>query len=781
MSDVFISYSRKNSPFARKLIKRLTKANKDFWVDWEDIPLTSEWWQEIKEGIEKADNFVFIMSPFSRESIVCNLEVDYALSLGKRIVPIIYQKCDSREDYKLITDEKLLHGFELIEKQTIDDATKKRLEQRNPLSVANNNWQHLGEINWLDFRKEDYFDTTFENLIKIVETDLEYVKAHTRYLTRALEWIDKNQRTDLLLFGDEIAPAEEWLIKAERYTADAEGKTEKDIVNPELQDIQRDYIEKSRQEDTRRKQLARSAQASIVILAIVLIFGFIGATFIVSQTQGQVIEGQSTLGAVNTLVSDAFVTVTQASIAQDISIRFANSMLEQSSNSDVQLLRINNLIEDYPDESLAYQALGLFFAGELDFEEALINFNRAIELDPQRVEAYISRGNIYRKQENYEAAIDDYSQAIELDSQNSDAYNNRGQIYTDLRDYQAALADFNQAIRFEPQFAGAYSNRGTVHRDQGDYQAAIDDYSQAIELSPQFSEYYNNRGTAYSDQGDYQTAIDDHSQAIELSPQYKDAYVNRGIAYTHIDDYEAAIIDYDQAIEIDSEYVAGYYNRGRAYYNLGNYDAALADFEQAIRFNPQLAKAYNNRGLIYKNQGIYETAITDFDMAIELDPLYAEAYNNRGTSYLDMQNFEEALADFDSAIELNPEYIIAYFNRGTIHLNTGNFEAAIENFSDAIDLNPSFSEAYVNRGLAYLSRSGATNIDDLELALSDASTGIELENTQAYLVSGMVNYFLANYANSLSDFEMYEALGGILADGILPLRDEAQRIVNESE
>jgi hypothetical protein len=41
MSDVFISYSRKNSAFARRLIDKLNLTGKDAWVDWEGIPLTA--------------------------------------------------------------------------------------------------------------------------------------------------------------------------------------------------------------------------------------------------------------------------------------------------------------------------------------------------------------------------------------------------------------------------------------------------------------------------------------------------------------------------------------------------------------------------------------------------------------------------------------------------------------------------------------------------------------------------------------------------------------------
>jgi hypothetical protein len=57
MADVFISYSRKDQAFVYQLHSALAKLNRGTWVDWEDIPRTSKWLDEIYDGIEKADIF----------------------------------------------------------------------------------------------------------------------------------------------------------------------------------------------------------------------------------------------------------------------------------------------------------------------------------------------------------------------------------------------------------------------------------------------------------------------------------------------------------------------------------------------------------------------------------------------------------------------------------------------------------------------------------------------------------------------------------------------------
>jgi hypothetical protein len=40
MTDVFISYSRKDTPFVRALEAELEKDGREVWVDWQDIPPT---------------------------------------------------------------------------------------------------------------------------------------------------------------------------------------------------------------------------------------------------------------------------------------------------------------------------------------------------------------------------------------------------------------------------------------------------------------------------------------------------------------------------------------------------------------------------------------------------------------------------------------------------------------------------------------------------------------------------------------------------------------------
>ena len=63
MTDVFISYSRRDKVFTQKLVDTLKAANRDVWADWDSIPAASDWDAEIKEGIEKTNTVLFVLSP----------------------------------------------------------------------------------------------------------------------------------------------------------------------------------------------------------------------------------------------------------------------------------------------------------------------------------------------------------------------------------------------------------------------------------------------------------------------------------------------------------------------------------------------------------------------------------------------------------------------------------------------------------------------------------------------------------------------------------------------
>jgi len=52
------------------------------------------WWSEIQKGIARANNFVVVLSPASMASPICQMEIEYARQLHKRIIPVLHADYD---------------------------------------------------------------------------------------------------------------------------------------------------------------------------------------------------------------------------------------------------------------------------------------------------------------------------------------------------------------------------------------------------------------------------------------------------------------------------------------------------------------------------------------------------------------------------------------------------------------------------------------------------------------------------------------------------------------
>jgi WD40 repeat protein len=228
MSDVFISYSRKDSEFVRTLNEALENSKRETWVDWEGIAKGTEWWKEIEEGIEGADTFVFVISPDSVASEVCQKEINHAKNYNKQILPIVYRDAD-----KLLKKENSAH-------------------------------QAISSHNWLFFRETDDFEKSFKELIDALNLDIAHVKGHTRLLVRALEWNNKGRKGDVLLRGEELNNAENWL----KAGVDKE---------PKPIELQQHFIQKS------RKQEIIILWSLLVGTSVVLITVFGGTIFALNK------------------------------------------------------------------------------------------------------------------------------------------------------------------------------------------------------------------------------------------------------------------------------------------------------------------------------------------------------------------------------------------------------------------------------------------------------------------------------------------------------------------
>jgi hypothetical protein len=89
MAQIFISYSRKDIGFARKLAGDLEKAGYEVWWDLTDLRGGDDWPRVIPAAIESSQYVIVVLSPNSAISDWVEKEYTHALSLHKKIIPIM--------------------------------------------------------------------------------------------------------------------------------------------------------------------------------------------------------------------------------------------------------------------------------------------------------------------------------------------------------------------------------------------------------------------------------------------------------------------------------------------------------------------------------------------------------------------------------------------------------------------------------------------------------------------------------------------------------------------
>ena len=94
MQKIFVSYSRKDIDFARKLAGDLEKAGYDVWWDISDLRGGDDWVRTIPTAIETSQFVLVVLSPNSVASEWVEKEYTQALGLRKKIIPVMFESCN---------------------------------------------------------------------------------------------------------------------------------------------------------------------------------------------------------------------------------------------------------------------------------------------------------------------------------------------------------------------------------------------------------------------------------------------------------------------------------------------------------------------------------------------------------------------------------------------------------------------------------------------------------------------------------------------------------------
>jgi WD40 repeat protein len=274
MSDVFISYAKSDNTngMIEQFINVLKKTkspisvNKTIqvWFDEAGIRKGEHWEKEIAVGLEQAHTVALFISPRYFASMVCNQELEMALKLGKKLIPIWVDE---------VTSNAVEQEIDLRRAQSKETAT---------FANAMQNYAVIRDRQAIRMDRDDtpQHERTLIELVNAIFENASLDDGATHWLQRMLI---KERGKGGWLTGADLRAAESWLVEAQRVQTF--------VILPQTHD----YICKSRKASHRR-----GLTRVMIILLTILVIALIGF-FAIRQREAR--QQATILAATNEVIA----------------------------------------------------------------------------------------------------------------------------------------------------------------------------------------------------------------------------------------------------------------------------------------------------------------------------------------------------------------------------------------------------------------------------------------------------------------------------------------------
>jgi formylglycine-generating enzyme required for sulfatase activity len=219
---IFISYSRKDMAFADRLEAALKARGFEPLIDRNDVYFFDPWWERIQSLIGESDTVIFVLSPDSVKSDVALKEVAHAACLSKRFAPIVCRRVDD---------------------STVPEA--------------------LRRLNFIFFDDPESFDDDVNKLAEALQTDIVWIRDHTKFGEAARGWVVAGRPNGLLLHTPALEMAEYWIASRPRSA-------------PEPTEETRSFVAASRKAEIAARRRSRVLNAAVYTLLVGIILGLVG-------------------------------------------------------------------------------------------------------------------------------------------------------------------------------------------------------------------------------------------------------------------------------------------------------------------------------------------------------------------------------------------------------------------------------------------------------------------------------------------------------------------------
>jgi tetratricopeptide (TPR) repeat protein len=282
--------------------------------------------------------------------------------------------------------------------------------------------------------------------------------------------------------------------------------------------------------------------------------------------------------------------------------------------------------DDLPQYSWqdACQDLGNILQGMARFEEAIFWHSLALEKRPYLVEVYTNLGVLYAQEKSWKEAVSSLRKAININPNYAEAYSYLAQIYSLFGKKEEGVELWYKTFSLKPQQADAKAHYQLAKsfQEQRKYNKAIACYQKSIIKDNNFLDSYYQIGNISVEQGNLDRAISYYQKIIEIDDNQALAHHKLGNVYLQQNKFEDAIAAFRTSIQLLPEFPWSYRDLVKTLMKLEKWDEALATCNGIVNLVQEYPWVYVQMGNIFLQKNAPDEAISCFHKACELRGWY---------------------------------------------------------------------------------------------------------------------------------------------------------------
>jgi tetratricopeptide (TPR) repeat protein len=330
------------------------------------------------------------------------------------------------------------------------------------------------------------------------------------------------------------------------------------------------------------------------------------------QTKAEFDAGSSYMEAALTLTPESLYLQARDNFFQGRSQLFAKQYANAAN-------LLENSVRTDPGEAYGYNALGIAYLEQADFQHAIPAFRDASRRAPNWSYPLHNLALAYVEAGNNNEAIRSYQQAMRITPQYSYLPYNLGLVYQRLNRRQDAEREYRRAMQLAPDSAEPYNALGSLKASEGKTAEAEKLYRDALQKKPSLLAARHNLGLLLAGiKGRESEGIAAFRENLAADPDFIASRLSLAETLSKTGDTAGAIEQYGYVVNMKPEYTAARVALAGLYLKANQADPALAQLREAAQHDQQNASIQEMIGDAEKSLGHTDAAREAYGNALKL-------------------------------------------------------------------------------------------------------------------------------------------------------------------